>query len=117
MLRKSKHIEGAYSLVGKFFYCVAVLGIFYFLYRMVDSLAGLSTDADLQLSFLIDVSVYLAWIAGASGVAYGAKQRKLRRDTVERLQIRITELEKEIDPGRTSSGLTGRGDTNPEDKI
>lgn len=84
---------------------------------MVDSLSGLSTAADIQLSFLVDISVYIAWLAGAGGVGYGLHQRKLRRDTVERLQARITELESEVDPGRTSSGLTGRGDTNPEDKI
>jgi hypothetical protein len=44
------------------------------------------------------------------------KQRKLRRDVVERLSSRVPFLEKQLDPGRTSSKLTDRGDTNPEDR-
>jgi len=42
-------------------------------------------------------------------------ERAIRKDTIERLQSRIRELETSIDPKRSSSGLTTRGDTDPGD--
>ena len=65
----------------------------------------------------VEVSVALSWTVALIGTAYGIQQRKLRRDTVERLQTRNIELEKKIDQKRSSSKLTARGDTRPEDKT
>lgn len=53
--------------------------------------------------------------AGALGCAYGWYERKLRQKSVDRLHGRIKHLETDIDPNRTSSGLTTRGETNPRD--
>lgn len=59
--------------------------------------------------------VGLAIIFGVAGIVYGRRESKLRKDTVERLQDRNCRLEREIDPKRSSSQLTPRGDTRPED--
>ena len=91
--------------------------IAYFGFRTVQALAGQVTLAHIGLRFLADlkVSEAVAWLFGGSGLVLAARQRKLRRDTVERLERRIRELENAIDPRRTSSRLTPRGETRPED--
>ncbi len=47
-------------------------------------------------------------LAGAEGI--------VRRQTIKRLSRRIQELERRLDPNRSSSGIQPTGDTNPEDK-
>ena len=86
--------------------------------RILISLAGKTTFADIGINFLADIRVSetLAWIFGGSCAAYGWHQRALRKKTVERLQQRVVKFESEKDSGRTSSQLTTRGSTNPEDK-
>lgn len=87
-------------------------------YLSVAALAGKETLADIGIQFLSDVRVSeaLAWLLATSGVVYGYRQRKLRRDTVERQHGRIEELERRVDPKRSSSRLTPRGETRPEDR-
>lgn len=48
-------------------------------------------------------------------LVYARRQRTLRRNVIERQYGRIQQLESEIDPARSTSGLTARGETNPED--
>ena len=48
-------------------------------------------------------------------IAYGAYQSRLRKTLIERLTGRQIELEKKIDQNRTSSGITPKGKTRPED--
>ena len=90
-----------------------------YIYLAIDSLSGKATLADIGVSFLGDLtfSVTIAWLSCSIGIIFGLWQQKLRKDTVERLQMRITELERERDSKRSSSNLTKRGDTRPEDKI
>jgi len=47
---------------------------------------------------------------------WGALERRLRKNVIQRVQGRIHELEKQIDPGRSSSRLTPRGETREVDK-
>lgn len=95
--------------------------IFYWIFRSIEVLAGNRTVADigLGLNFFAQISVshLLAWILAVGGVGFGLLERNLRRSTIERLQARITALETGVDPGRTTSRLTPRGETNPEDRI
>ena len=99
--------------------------IFYWIYRSVDAVTGQTTYADIDIAFnalanlrsslalgAVAVLISLAFL----GVWYGILQRNLRRKTVERLQKRVKELEKQMDPNRTSSELTTRGETRPEDE-
>ena len=86
--------------------------------RSVDGLAGRHTYADVGFRLLADIRVgeWVAYILGTGGVAYGLRQRKLLKQNIERLSAGKQRLEREIDPGRTSSGLTTKGETNPEDR-
>lgn len=80
---------------------------------------GKHTFADVGVRFLADVRIgnALSYAVGAGGIAYGARQRKLRGDTIQKMGDRIKELETAIDPNRSSSGLTKRGHTRPEDEL
>ena len=86
-------------------------------FTSLETFAGQQTMANIGISFLGDfkVSEGLAYIFGVSGITYGLRQRKLRRSNIERLAERPRTLEKQIDAKRTSSGLTVRGTTRPED--
>jgi hypothetical protein len=95
-----------------------LLGIAVFAYLAIRSLAGTHTLADIGIGLksgtkLADV---IGWLTGLAGIGYGHRERKLRRDTIERLAARNRELEQLIDPSRTSSKLMPRGTTRPEDK-
>lgn len=93
--------------------------IAYFGYKCIDVLAGEKTVANIGVRLFADVRISeaVAWLFGSGGVAYGWKQRSLRRMTVERLTGRITDLERKRDSSRSSSRLTSRGETNPKDKL
>lgn len=95
-----------------------VVGCTGFVYLAISELAGQKTTADIGLELLADIklSEVFAYLFGGGGVVYGMRQKKLRKDTVERLQDRVRRLEKAHDPNRTSSGLTPRGDTHPKDQ-
>jgi hypothetical protein len=81
--------------------------------------AGKTTNANVAMRLIQDlnVSISLAWAVGISGVGYGWRQRKLRKETTERLSERIKRYEEQIDPSRTTSSLTPQGDTNPKDRA
>lgn len=93
--------------------------IFYFAYLSVKSLAGRVTFADIGIRMFggIKLSEAVAGLFGVGGAIYGLRQSKLRKDTIERLQSRIKTLERALDPDRSSSGLTPRGETHPRDEI
>jgi len=94
----------------------------YFLYRIAAVLAGKTTLASFAMSVAIAVlgndkvmkTIYIVLTGGS--IAYGAGQRRLRRREIKRHTARPRELEKLIDPGRSSSGLTSEGTTRPEDR-
>ncbi len=117
LLREMRTREGIVSVINNLIRWVGGVLIAYFGYRTVAVLAGQHTAADIGVKILADVRVSeaVAWIFGGSGIAYGWRQRKLRRDTVERIQTRVESFEQSVDPGRSSSQLTKRGDTRAED--
>jgi hypothetical protein len=84
----------------------------------VIALAGKQTLANIGLSFLGDIRVSdaVAYIFGAAGAGYGIAERTVRRRTIARLAEENKALEKLADPQRSSSNLTKRGTTSPEDK-
>lgn len=118
-LRSSRTVDGAVVVLQSLLRWGGIVAIAWFTRLAVGDLAGQTTMADIGLDFLgkVEVSVALAWAAGAAGGYYGYRQRKLRRDTVERLQKRVQELEKIIDRKRSTSRLTSRGETRPEDIV
>ncbi len=119
ILRITRLVEGVVQISSNLFRWGAIVLIARYGYLSIESLAGQNTLADIGINFLsnIKVSVALAGVAGAGGLIYGERQRKLRKSTTERLQGRIRDLETEIDPDRSTSNLTPHGETRPEDKI
>lgn len=92
--------------------CGAAVAVFYFLNDSIKHLAGQETNATINIDFMGNV---LAGLFGSGGVFYGKKQNELRKKTIERLQKRIKVLEEKSDSSRSTSGLTERGETHPED--
>ncbi|MBI3775873.1 MAG: hypothetical protein HY273_10030 [Gammaproteobacteria bacterium] len=62
------------------------------------------------------LAALLGLVFGVGGIYYGRQERKLNKDTIERLSPYQAQYEREHDPKRSSSGLTPRGDTRPEDQ-
>ena len=103
----------------------AAVGIAYFFYKAVEvsviSLNGKTTTADVRFEAIIDwvsdpnsTSVISA-LFGIAGIIYGRLQFNLKKDVVERFHQYQEKYETLVDPGRTSSRLTKRGETRPED--
>jgi hypothetical protein len=91
----------------------------YFAYRSVDTLAGRTTLASIGVGIKVLGKVYIsqavAWLFGVGGIGYGLRQRALRHDVIARLSPAVRERELALDPKRTSSQLTERGRTKPQD--
>lgn len=84
----------------------------------INSLSGNYTIAEIGIEFAssFKVNTAVSYVFGLSGVLYGLFERDLRKRTIERMSKRTTELELSIDPNRSSSNLTPRGNTRPEDE-
>jgi hypothetical protein len=84
----------------------------------IDALAGQTTDVYVKAALgafaELRVSVLLT-LAGAASV-WALLERYLRHRIIVRLHTRIRDLETNIDPERSSSGLTTKGQTNPSDR-
>lgn len=120
-LKKARFNEG---FVQVFLHLIRWGGVSYIahqIYLSIDSLSGKDTLADIGLNVNIlsdvKVSIALAWIIAVLSILYALRERTLRKTTIKRLQTRITMLEKEIDPKRTSSTLTPEGNTRQEDEL
>lgn len=107
------------AVLTSFFKYGSYAVIAYFAYASIDSLSGKVTWAKIFVQIVDDLSTIhkLSIGFGLLGVLYGWWQRHLRKNTIERFAPRTKELEQKIDPKRSSSKLTERGETQPEDKI
>ncbi len=116
---------------------VCLFGCCYFAYLSIDSLSGKDTSADITVkaegNFSLNnkkntekriekttdikaATVTLALLFGLGGILYGRKQAKLRKDLIERYHPIMQEAERAKDVNRSTSKLTMRGDTRPEDQ-
>jgi hypothetical protein len=90
-------------------------------FKSIDVLAGRSTLAAIGVTLKALGKVYIseavAWLFGMGGVGYGLVQRRLRHSVIARLSPAVRDREKVIDPKRTSSQLTERGQTKPQDEL
>jgi len=74
--------------------------------------AGITGKESCPAWYVVAVFALIALLS----VIFAFKQRKLRKDTIERLHPYQTFWEQQYDPLRASSLLTARGDTRKEDK-
>lgn len=121
-------IDRGYDLLKRLLTTILWLGWAWIGFLAIDSLAGKITYANISIQGSIQeacdqaISYTGAWIlllaiiVGIFGMVYGRRQASLRKSTVERLTAQITILEKIVDPGRSSSQLTTRGETAERDK-
>jgi hypothetical protein len=88
--------------------------------RSIGHLAGQETSARLALSYFVNcpsgitVTVSLGFSLACLG--YGLFERRLRHRTLAQSGGYQAELERRLDPRRTSSGLTSDGRTHPRDR-
>lgn len=118
-IRAARTADGWVVVVQSAIKWGALVIIFRYGYLAMVALAGKTTLADIGINFLgkAQVSNVIAWLFGGGGAVYGVSQRNLRHSTTETLQNRIKALEAREDPKRSSSHLTPRGESRPEDKI
>jgi hypothetical protein len=119
VLRRLRTTDGLAGVTVTLIKWGAVVLVAHELREIVVALAGKITLADIGIKVFgnFAVSEALAWVLGIGSASYGLFQNKLRKDVVQRLQGRIQQLERQRDPRRSSSELTPRGDTRPEDQT
>lgn len=119
LLRRGNNTNSVTNVLLNLIRWGALVLSFRYMYLTVEALAGRVTLAQVGISFLgnLTLSQSLAYIFGSGGVIYGYGEHKLRQRTIRRLGPKRKELEVSIDPKRTSSKLTDKGETNPEDEA
>jgi len=92
--------------------CIARYG-----YLAVVALAGKHTLADIGLKLITNMtfSQSVSWVATSGATAWALSERGLRKKVIKQKAKRIQELERSIDPDRSSSSLLPDGSTRPED--
>ncbi len=85
--------------------------------KSITVLAGKRTTASFVVELLRSNHVVYLILIGLSIMllVWGLGERALRQMKTAELQGRIRKLEMRIDPQRSTSGLTRRGTTNPDD--
>lgn len=100
-LIKMKLMDKIESIVNHFMTLVAVVGSVYIIVDKIEKIANI----------IIALGVFIIAL-----IILNAKQMKLNGDKTEQMTKHSQDLEKQLDPKRTSSKLTRRGQTNPLDK-
>lgn len=97
--------------------------ISYFVYLSISALAGKATLAQFGFWIFADLkatkvfSHVVTSLFGLGGVTFGYRERKLRQKNIERMSAQLSEYEINFDPQRSSSRLTKKGSTRPEDTL
>jgi hypothetical protein len=88
------------------------------IYLCVKELAGKSTDASFAFAYFVsnDNDYGLPWFFAFAAIVWALLERRFRMKKTQELTIRTQELEKRLDPTRTSSGLAATGETHPRDR-
>jgi len=116
---RAQLLQNTFATINRIIRFGTIILCIRYVYLSIEALAGRATFSHIMIALLgnVTISRWAAWIFGAGGVVYGVRQNKLRKDTVARLAPRARKLEEQLDKRRSSSKLTERGETNPEDKL
>lgn len=104
--------------------CALIFGIVHEASTTIQTFAGKTTTADLEawlsIGFLSGPTSLWRIVICAMMVMmfylWGSIERGLRKRTVRHIGNQKRVLEEQLDPSRTSSGLSSTGDTNPDDE-
>jgi hypothetical protein len=116
-LQRTRIVE-RYALARTAFRALCGIGIAWLAREAIADLAGRETSVTVAtaLSVVGELKVTIAITLAGGAAIWAVVERALRHRKTEALQTRIIDLEKSIDPRRSSSGLTPKGQTNPHDK-
>lgn len=109
----------AFAFLEKLIPWAFATAIVYLLSPFLITLAGKETLADFRIEMITGKALIhwpICFSIGAVGVIYGWRQFSLRKKNIALLEGQARKFEESVDPERTSSQLTKKGDTNPEDK-
>ena len=111
-------IDQRYRTGRTFIRCAAFVAGAWFLAGAISDLAGRDTNVfvNLFLSVFADFKLVISVALTGCAIAWAMVERRLRHRKVEYLQERVRSLETDIDPQRSTSTLTTRGQTNPRDR-
>lgn len=90
----------------------------YFSYLSIVELAGKTTIANMALTYITGKegsSRLIPWSVTAASLIWGYTERHLRLKKIATMGTHNAELERRLDPGRSSSRLTKKGETGPGD--
>jgi len=118
VLRQSGRAQATVSIANNVVRWIGMGWAAYCAVLIARALAGQSTIAEFGLKLFANAPFANAVgvLFGGSGVAYGWRQKRLRQKTIERLSEPRIQLESLIDPSRSSSLLTRRGETPPSER-
>jgi len=113
-----KKIDSVTTVVREAVKWAAIVLIVRYGYYAIAVLAGHSTFADIAVRFLanLKVSEGILYLLTGGSIVYGVGQRHLRRRHIKRVVPAKNQLERMLDPNRSSSGLTPKGTTQPGDE-
>lgn len=113
-----KSIKSAVTVARYAAWVAAVAIAGHYISDVVRDLAGKQTDASFILKMILGLSAdrWIAYAVGAAGAAFGWNERRLKRRDIKRLSHRTMDLEKRLDPERTSSELLPDGRTREDDR-
>lgn len=126
-LRKGNLAVSVASILNTLIKWVGITAISYCIFKASEVLSGKNTQAEFKASLVADILsadtltdaliiiVILALLFGVGGILYGLAERRLRKNKTEYFQERIKKMESMIDPNRSSSRLTTKGETRKED--
>jgi hypothetical protein len=116
--RSIKKIDAVLAVVRDIIKWGSIVLIVRYVYLSISTLAGHQTYADIGVQFLgnVKISDSLLYLLTGGSIIYGMGERRLRRKHIGRIVPLKNELEKKLDPNRTSSNLTRKGTTRPGDE-
>lgn len=93
------------------------VAVAWIVYLCVRQIAGQETTAQILLGLLVDVGsrTWVAWLIAVVMVVWALLERGEKRRKTLYLSGRISALEQQLDPRRTSSELMPTGETRKED--
>ena len=111
-------IERAFTLSVHAIKWAGIVLVVYFISSMISDLAGKTTLADIVVQVLLagNVRELVSYGIAGGGIAYGLRERRLRKSEIRHLGSQKELLERALDPNRSSSQLTETGETRPEDR-
>ena len=103
--------ERTYQLLSTVVRWGVILGIAVCLMVSVQAMAGTQTSFSVMVQMLGEVHAdqWIAYIVVVLAGGFGLNERRLRREKTNEMSAHLAELEKRLDPGRSSSSLTTRG--------